>query len=91
MGGRMTSKIRATEKNILGVPNQSGVYILHRGSRSKYVGSAGARRLQDRIEQQVSQKRGITSFQYRPTTSEQEARRLEKQYRDKFNPEQRKI
>ena len=79
MSGRMSDKKRATENNISKVPNQSGVYILHRGSKSKYVGSAGAGRLQDRIEQQLDQKRSITSFQYRPTSSEAEARRLEKQ------------
>jgi excinuclease UvrABC nuclease subunit len=91
MGGRMTTKIRATEKNLSKVPNQSGVYVLYRGSGSKYVGSAGAGRLQDRIDQQLSQKRGITSFQYRATTSEREARRLEKDYRDRLNPKQERV
>lgn len=91
MNYRMSAKKRATENNLSAVPNQSGVYILHRGSKSKYVGSAGARRLQDRIEHQLDQKRGITSFQYRPTTSEAEARRLEKQYRDRINPKQKRI
>ena len=91
MSGRMSDKKRVTENNILKVPNQSGVYILHRGSKSKYVGSAGAGRLQGRIEQQVDQKWGITSFQYRPTASEAEARRLEKQYRDRINPEQKRV
>ena len=91
MSGRMTSKRRATEKNIAAVPKQSGVYILYRGSGSKYVGSAGARRLQGRIEQQVSQKRGVTSFQYRATTSEGQARRLEKEYRDRINPKQKRV
>lgn len=91
MSGRMSSKMRVTEKNLSKVPNQSGVYILYRGSGSKYVGSAGARRLQDRIDQQINQKRGITSFQYRPTTSEEQARRLEKEYRDRINPEQNRV
>lgn len=52
MGGRMSSKKRATENNIANIPNQSGVYILHRGAKSKYVGSVGAGRLQDRVKQQ---------------------------------------
>jgi len=91
MANRMSSKRRVTENNLSKMPKQSGAYILYRGSKSKYIGSAGARRLKDRIEQQVSQKRGITSFQYRPTTSEREARSLEAQYRDRLNPKQKRI
>lgn len=91
MSGRMSFKTRATEKNLSKVPNQSGVYVLYRGPGTKYVGSAGAGRLQKRIDQQLDQKRGITSFQYRPTSSEREARKLEKEYRDRINPEQRKV
>jgi len=89
--GRMTPKKRATDNNVSKVPNQSGVYVLHRGQNSKYVGSAGAGRLQKRISQQLDSKRGITSFQYRPTTSKNEARRLEKQYRDRINPKQKRV
>ena len=91
MAGRMSQTKRATEKNLSAVPNQSGVYMLKRGSGSKYVGSAGAGRLQQRIRQQVNVKRGVTSFQYRPTSSEVEARRLEKQYRDRLNPTQPRV
>jgi len=91
MSSRMTAKKRVSDTNLSKVPNQSGVYILYRGSKSKYVGSAGAGRLQDRIKQQVENKRSVTSFQYRPTTSEREARSLEAQYRDRLNPEQKKI
>ena len=91
MASKMTPKIRTTENNLSKVPNQSGVYILHRGSGSKYIGRAGAGRLQKRIDQQLDQKRGITSFQYRATSSEREARRLEKEYRDRINPEQKMI
>jgi excinuclease UvrABC nuclease subunit len=89
--GKLTKKLRPTEKNLGEVPKQSGVYILHRGQKSKYVGSAGAGRLPQRIRQQLNQKRGITSFQYRPTTSEREARKLEEKYRDRLNPKQKKI
>lgn len=91
MGTRMGSKQRITENNLDKIPNQSGVYILHRGSTSKYVGSAGAGRLQKRIKQQISDKRGITSIQYRTATSEKEARSLEKKYRDRINPKQKNI
>ena len=91
MAGRLTSKRRMTENNLANVPKQSGVYVLHRGSKSKYVGSAGAGNLQQRIKQQSNQKKGITSFQYRPTSSEIEARKLEKKYRDRINPDQKNV
>lgn len=89
--GRLTSRKRVTETNISDIPNQSGVYVLHRGSESRYVGRAGAGRLQQRIKQQLGEKRGITSFQYRPTTSERESRVLEERYRGLLNPKQKRI
>lgn len=88
---KLTKKLRLTKKNISEIPKQSGVYILHRGQKSKYVGSAGAGRLQQRIKQQLNKKLGITSFQYCLTNSEREARKLEKKYRDRLNPEQKNI
>lgn len=88
---RLTKKLRPVRKNLEKVPNQSGVYILHRSSKSRYVGSAGASRLQQRINQQLKQKRGVTSFQYRSTSSEREARKLERKYRDRLNPKQKRI
>jgi len=91
MGSRMTRKKRISENNLSEVPNQSGIYILHRGSKSRYVGMAKAAGLQKRIRQQLKNKRGLTSFQYRPTTSEREARKLEKRYRDQLNPKQKRI
>jgi excinuclease UvrABC nuclease subunit len=91
MAGRMTERRRVTESNVATIPKQSGVYMLHRASRSRYVGSAGARRLQLRIRQQLRAKRGITSFQYRPTSSQAQARSLEKQYRDRLNPGQSRV
>jgi len=91
MGARMSSKVSTSENNLSKTPTQSGVYVLHRGSKSRYVGSAGAGRLQKRIRQQLNHKRGVTSFQFRPTTSEREARKLEKQYRDRINPKQKRI
>jgi excinuclease UvrABC nuclease subunit len=89
--GKLTQKIRPTERNLGEIPNQSGVYILHRGQQGKYVGSAAVGRLQQRIKQQLNEKRGITSIQYRPTSSEREVRSLEKKYRDRLNPEQKKV
>lgn len=49
--GKLTQKVRPTEKNLEKIPNQSGVYILHHGQQSKYVDSAAAGRLQQRIKQ----------------------------------------
>ena len=73
------------------IPNQSGTYLLYRGNGDPYVGSAGAGNLQKRIRQQLNIKRGITSIRYKPTPSEQEARKWEKKYRDQFNPKQKNI
>jgi len=89
--GRLTPKMRPTEATLDDIPNQSGVYVLHRGQKSKYVGRAGAGRLRKRIEEQLQQKRGITTIQYRPTSSEGEARRLEERYRQRLNPRQKRI
>lgn len=88
---KLTGKIRPTQKNLDKIPKQSGIYVLHRGSKSRYVGSAGAGRLRERIGEQLSRKRGITSIQYRTATSEAEARALEKKYRDRLNPEQKRV
>lgn len=89
--GKLTSKKRFTESNVDNVPNQSGAYILWRKSGVPYIGSAAAGRLQDRLKEHLKQKdkRGVTSFQYKPTVSTKEARKWEKYYRDKLNPKQR--
>jgi excinuclease UvrABC nuclease subunit len=89
--GKLSKKIRPTEDNLSEIPNQSGSYLLHRGNKTPYIGSAGAGRLQGRIRQQLNKKRGITTIRYKPTSSEREARIWEKKYRDKFNPKQKDI
>lgn len=89
--GQLSKKIRITENNLSGIPNQSGTYLLFRGKGLPYVGSAGAGNLQKRIRQQLSIKREITSIRYKPTSSEREARAWEEKYRDKYNPEQKDI
>lgn len=59
--GRLSKKMRPTENNLAKIPNQSGAYLLHRGpKKSPYVGKAGPGRLQERIKEQLEQKRGIT-------------------------------
>lgn len=88
---RLTKKIRATENNLNQIPNQSGAYLLFRGDKKPYVGSAGAGRLQKRIKEQVNQKSGVTSIRYKPTGSSAEALKTEKKYRDKYNPDQNNI
>ena len=88
---KLTPKIRLTKNNISKVPNQSGAYLLYRGQMPPYVGSAAAGRLQERIKEQLAQKRGITSIRYKPTSSEREARNWEKKYREKYNPGQKDI
>jgi excinuclease UvrABC nuclease subunit len=89
--GKLTKKTRPTENNLSDVPNQSGAYLLYRGNGDPYVGSAGAGNLQKRIRQQLDIKRGVTSIRYKPTSSEQGARKWEERYRDQYNPEQKDI
>jgi len=91
MNGRLTKKTRTSDGNVQNIPKQSGVYLLFRGQKKPYVGSAGAGNLQQRIQQQLNIKRGITSMRYRLTSSEAEARKLEAEYRDRYNPEQKNI
>lgn len=89
---KLSKKIRPTGKNLSEIPNQSGAYLLHRGSKKPpYVGSAGAGRLQERIKEQLKKKRGITTIRYKPTSSEREARKWEEKYRDRYHPKQRNI
>ena len=89
--GRLTKKIRPTDNNLSEIPNQSGVYLLHRGDKPPYVGSADAGNLQKRIKQQLNIKRGITTIRYRSTSSKLESRKWEEKYRDKYNPKQKNI
>lgn len=89
--GKLSKKIRPTEKKLSEIPNQSGAYLLYRGDKPPYVGKAGAGRLQERIRQQLDTKRGITTIRYKPTSSEREAKSWEEKYRDKYNPKQKNI
>ena len=88
---KLTSKKRITNENLDRVPKQSGVYLLYRGNKPPYVGSAEAGRLRERIKEQLRIKRGIASFRYRTTSSTKEAKKLEKKYRDHYNPNQKRI
>lgn len=89
--GKLSKKLRPAEKNLSNIPNQSGAYLLFRGNKPPYIGSAEAGNLQKRIKQQLGKKRGITSIRYKPTSSGREAGNWEKKYRDKYNPNQKNI
>jgi len=90
--GRLSKKIRPTEKNLSEIPNQSGAYLLFKGlKKPPYAWSAGAGRLQKRIREQIKKKRGITTIRYKPTKREREARKWEEKYRKKYNPKQKRI
>ena len=54
----------------------------------QYVGSAGARRLAERLKEHLRDRDipGAEVFQYRTTRSEQEARALEDKYRKRLKP-----
>lgn len=78
-----------TQNNLQDVPDQSGIYLIrNRKGACQYVGSAGAGRLAARLKEHL-QKRdipGVHTFQIRTATSEEEARKLERQYRGRYRP-----
>ena len=64
------------------VPNQSGVYdLIDRNGEVAYTGSAGAGRLRQRLNEHAVQGDvpGVTQFRFRPTSSTEQARRVEAQ------------
>lgn len=82
MAKRMGSKKPFSEKNVNNVPDQSGVYnLINRQGDIVYIGSAGARRLRERLKEHLDQEDipGAASFQVRPTKSATEARKVEQE------------
>ena len=82
MAKRMGSKTPFSEKNVNDVSNQSGVYnLINRQGDIVYTGSAGARRLKERLKEHLDQKDipGATQFQVRPTKSAAEAKKVEQE------------
>ena len=80
MSKRMGSRKPFSEKNVSDVPDQSGVYnLVNRQGDIVYTGSAGARRLRERLKEHLDQKDipGAAQFQVRPTKSTAEARTVE--------------
>ena len=82
MAKRMGSKKPFSEKNVNDVPDQSGVYnLINRQGDIVYTGSAGARRLRERLKEHIDQKDipGAAQFQVRPTKSTAEAKKVEQE------------
>lgn len=89
MSKRLTNKQTFNQTNLQDVPDQSGIYIIrNRKGACQYVGSAGAGRLAKRLKEHLNNRDvpDAHSFQIRTTTSEEEARKLEAQYRRRYRP-----
>lgn len=89
MARRLTNRQTFNQTNLQDVPDQSGIYIVrNRKDTCQYVGSAGPGRLAERLKEHLSKRdiAGAHSFQIRTTTSETEARKLERQYRHRYKP-----
>lgn len=77
--------------NIDDVPEQSGVYVIKSKSGvTQWVGMAGAGRLQERLKEHLAENdiKTADQFQFRLTSSEAEARKLEDDYKKKLKPKQ---
>lgn len=89
MGKRLTNRQTICQTNLQDVPDQSGIYVIkNRKSMCQYVGSAGPGRLAERLNEHLAKRDipGANTFQIRTTTSEEEARRLERQYKRRYKP-----
>lgn len=89
MGKRLSSRQKFNQSSLKEVPNQSGVYVVRNDQGNvQYVGSAGARRLAERLKEHLCDRDipGADNFQFRTTRSEREARALEYKYRSRLKP-----
>ena len=90
MGVKKMSKAKPfSKKNLGNVPDQSGIYeLLNRNGKVNYVGRAGAGRLQERLREHLNLDDipGSSQFRFRPTSSTDEAKKLEKKYIKIKNP-----
>lgn len=71
------------------VPDQSGVYdLLNRDGEVNYTGQAGAGRLRERVLEHLRERDipGVTHFRVRPTSSGNEAKRIEKDRIKQYSP-----
>jgi excinuclease UvrABC nuclease subunit len=89
MGKRLTNRQTFNQTNLQDVPDQSGIYLIrNRKGSCQYVGSAGAGRLAEGLKEHLNKRDipGFHSFQIRTTTSENEARKLESEYKRRYRP-----
>jgi excinuclease UvrABC nuclease subunit len=89
MGKRLTNRQTFCQTNLQDVPNQSGIYVIrNRRGVCQYVGSAESGRLAERLNEHLAKRDipGAHTFQIRTATSEDEARRLERQYKRRYKP-----
>ena len=89
MGKRLTNRQTFNQTNLQDAPDQSGIYLIrNRKGDCQYVGSAGGGRLAERLRAHLSKRDipGVHSFQIRTTATENEARKLESEYKRRYRP-----
>ena len=89
MAKRLNRPRRLNKTNIQEAPAQSGIYVIrNRKGGTQWVGKAGAGRLRARLLEHLTQKDipGAELFQFRRTTSNEEATVLEKRYKERLKP-----
>ena len=89
MAKRLNKPRRLNKTNIQEAPAQSAIYVMrNRKGGIQWVGKAGAGRLRVRLLEHLNQKDvpGAELFQFRTTTSDEEARALEKRYKERLKP-----
>ena len=86
---RLSGRKKLTQENLCKIPRQSGIYLFRDGEGNPLkVGMAGARRLQQRVKENLSQGEvpSAHTVQVRLTRSAKEAERLEKEYKKRYKP-----
>lgn len=89
MAKRLNRPRRLNKTNVEEAPEQSAIYVIrNRKGDVQWVGKAGAGRLRTRLLEHFSQKDipGAELFQFRRTTSNEEAVALEKRYKKRLKP-----
>ena len=89
MRKRLNKPRRLSRTNLSEVPAQSGIYVIrNRKGDVQYVGKAGPGRLRERLFEHFNQNDipGAELFQFRKTTSDEEAEKLEARYRERLRP-----
>lgn len=89
MAKRLNRPRRLNKTNIQEAPAQSGIYVIrNRKGGTQWVGKAGAGRLRARLLEHLNERDipGAELFQFRPTTSDEEAGALERRYKKSLKP-----